>query len=104
VSPELAPKLGANGVTAAVGATGLLDSASSGFIDAYPIIMCGQDAWAQLALRGMDSLDPTYLPPGSKDKSDPLGQRGYIGAKFYMTASVLNNGWMALVWAGAPAL
>lgn len=104
VSPELAPTLGASGTTAAVGATGLLDSASSGYIDAYPIIICGMDAWGQVALRGMDSIDPTYLPPGTKDKSDPLGQRGYVGAKFYMAASVLNNGWMALVWAGAPAL
>ena len=103
-SPELAPTLGANGVTAAVGATGLLDSASSGFIDAYPVIVVAEDAWGQVALRGMDSIDVTYQPPGQKDKSDPLGQRGYIGAKTWMAASVLNNGWMALVYAGTPAL
>jgi N4-gp56 family major capsid protein len=103
-SPELAPTLGANGVTAAVGATGLLDSASSGYIDVYPCIVVAEDAWGQVALRGMDSIDVTYLPPGQKDKNDPLGQRGYIGAKTYMAASVLNNGWMALAYAGTPSL
>jgi hypothetical protein len=33
----------------------------------------------QIAVRGMGALDPTYLPPGEKSKSDPLGQRGYAG-------------------------
>lgn len=103
-SPELAPTLGASGVTAAVGTTGLLDSASSGYIDVYPCIVVAEDAWGQVALRGMDSIDVTYLPPGQKDKNDPLGQRGYIGAKTYMAASVLNNGWMALAYAGTPSL
>jgi hypothetical protein len=52
----------------------------------------------------MDSIDVTYQAPGQKDKSDPLGQRGYIGAKCYMAAKVLNDGHMALVYAGTPAL
>jgi len=103
-SPELAPILGASGVTPAVGTTGLLDSASSGYVDVYPCIVAGEDAWGQVALRGMDSVDVTYLPPGQKDKNDPLGQRGYIGAKTYMAASVLNNGWMAVAYAGTPSL
>ena len=103
-SPELAPTLGASGVTAAVGTTGLYDSASSGYVDVYPCIVVAEDAWGQVALRGMDSIDVTYLPPGQKDKNDPLGQRGYIGAKTYMAASVLNNGWMALAYAGTPSL
>ena len=104
VSPELAPTLGANGVTPAVGATGLLDSASSGYVDVYPMIVVAEDAWGQVALRGMDSIDVTYQPPGQKDKSDPLGQRGYIGAKCYMAATILNDGYLALVYAGTPAL
>ena len=36
--------------------------------------------------------------------ADDIEQRGHVGAKFYMTSAILNNGWMALVWAGAPAL
>lgn len=97
-SPELAPYAAAG---VAVGVTGL---SGTGNVDVYPFIITGEDAWGQLALRGMDSIDPTYIQPGTKDKSDPLGQRGYVGAKFYMQASVLNDGWMAVAEAGVSAL
>jgi N4-gp56 family major capsid protein len=97
-SPELAPYAAAG---AAIAATGLSGNTN---IDVYPFIMCGEDAWGQVALRGSDALDPTYIPPGTKDKSDPLGQRGYVGAKFYMNATLLNEGWMAVVEAGVTAL
>lgn len=97
-SPELAPYAAAG---AAIGTTGLMGTAN---VDVYPFIMTGEDAWGQLALRGADAVDPTYIPPGQKDKSDPLGQRGYVGAKFYMQASLLNEGWMAVVEAGVTKL
>mgnify|MGYP003454751016 FL=1 len=97
-SPELAPYAAAG---VAVGVTGLSGTAN---VDVYPFIMVGEDAWGQVALRGGDSIDPTYIPTGTKDKSDPLGQRGYVGAKFYMECSLLNEGWMAVVEAGVSAL
>lgn len=97
-SPELAPYLAAG---AAIGTTGLMGTAN---VDVYPFIVVGEDAWGQVALRGGDAVDPTYIPPGQKDKSDPLGQRGYIGAKFYMQCTLLNEGWMALIEAGVSAL
>lgn len=97
-SPELAPYAGAG---AAIGSTGLMGSTN---VDVFPFIVVGEDAWGQLALRGADSIDPTYIPPGQKDKSDPLGQRGYIGAKFYMQCTLLNEGWMAIAEAGVSAL
>lgn len=97
-SPELAPYAAAG---AAIASTGLSGNTN---IDVYPFIMVGEDAWGQVALRGADSIDPTYIPPGTKDKSDPLGQRGYVGAKFYMNATLLNEGWMAVVEAGVTAL
>lgn len=97
-SPELAPYLAAG---ADVASTGLMGTAK---VDVYPFIMVGEEAWGQLALRGSDSIDPTYIPPGVKDKSDPLGQRGYVGAKFYMQCMLLNEGWMAVVEAGVSAL
>ncbi len=99
-TPELAANINGG---AAVGATGLFSTGSTN-IDIYPMIVVGEDAWGQVALRGMDSMDVSYIPPGQKDKNDPLGQRGYIGAKTYMTALVLNNGWGALAWVGTPAL
>lgn len=97
-SPDLAPYAAAG---ADIGTTGLTGAAK---VDVYPFIVAGEDAWGQLALRGADSIDPTYIPVGQKDKSDPLGQRGYVGAKFYMNAVLLNEGWMAVAEAGVTAL
>lgn len=104
LSPELAPYLGSDTTNrgAAVGATGL--QSTSSYIDNYPCIVVAEDAWGDVALRGSDSLDVTWIPPGQKDKNDPLGQRGYVGAKFYSAAKILNAGWMAVIMAGTPDL
>lgn len=100
LSPELAATINGG---AAVGSTGMFSTGGSN-IDIYPMIVVGEDVWGQVALRGSDSIDVSYISPGQKDKNDPLGQRGYIGAKTWMTAVVLNNGWGALAWVGTPAL
>jgi len=100
LSPELQPYINAG---AAIGATGL-NSTGGSLIDVYPMIVVGEDAWGQVALRGSESLDVTFIPAGQKDKTDPLGQRGYIGASTWMTALVLNQGWMALIECGTDAL
>lgn len=100
LSPELA---GYADSGAAIGSTGL-ESTTGTSIDVYPMIVVGENAWGQVALRGMDSFDTTYIPPGQKDKNDPLGQRGYIGAKFYHAATVLNQGWMAVAEVGITDL
>lgn len=97
-SPELVPYTNAG---AAIGTTGLMGGTN---VDVYPFIVAGEDAWGQLALRGADAIDPTYIPAGQKDKSDPLGQRGFVGAKFYMNCMLLNEGWMAVGEAGVSAL
>lgn len=99
-SPELAPYADAG---AAVGSTGLYSTTGSN-IDVYPFIVTGEDAWGQVALRGSEALDPTWIPPGEKTKSDPLGQRGFVGAKFYMNCTTLNEGWMAVAEAGITTL
>lgn len=100
LSPELAPYANAG---ASVGSTGLYSTGGSN-IDVYPFIVVGEDAWGQHALRGLDAIDPTYIQPGVKDKSDPLGQRGYVGAKFYMSCVLLNEGWMAVAEVGVSSL
>lgn len=99
LSPELAAVADAG---ALVGSTGLF--ATSTNIDVYPFIVMGEDAAFDLALRGSESLDVSVIPPSTKDKNDPLGQRGYIGAKFYSAAFVANDGWMAVIEAGVTAL
>lgn len=100
VSPELGAYADSG---AAVGSTGLYSTTGSN-IDVYPVIVVAEDAWGDVALRGADSIDPTWIAPGQKDKNDPLGQRGYVGAKFYSAAVVLNNGWMAVGECGVTSL
>lgn len=80
---------------AAVGSTGL-QSTSGSNIDVYQFIVTAKDAWSQIAVRGKESLDPTYLPPGQKSKSDPLGQRGYAGTIWWKAVMLENQGWLAV--------
>ena len=80
---------------AAIGATGL-QSTSGVNVDVYPFIVAAADAWSQIAVRGVDSLDPTFLPPGQKSKSDPHGQRGYAGTIWWKAVMVENAGWLAV--------
>lgn len=100
LSPELAPYIDAG---AAVGVTGLYSTSGTN-IDVYPVIVVAEEAWGQVALRGASSIDPTFLPAGKKDKNDPLGQRGYVGASAYFTALILNQGRMAVIECGTPSL
>lgn len=100
LSPDLPPVMNAG---AAVGATGLV-SAAADKVDVYPVVVTGEDAWAQTALRGKESIDVTAIMPAQKDKNDPLGQRGYIGARNYFAAKVMNDGWMAVAEVGVSVL
>lgn len=99
-SPDL-PSIQNGG--ASVGTTGLYSTSGSS-IDVYPIIVAGEDAWSQIAVRGLSALDPTYLAPGEKSKSDPLGQRGYAGTSWWKAVMIENNGWMALAYVGNTSL
>lgn len=96
VSPELSAYADSG---AAKGSTGLF-STSGSYIDVYPMIVMGEEAAFDVALRGADSVAPTHLPASSRDKSDPLGQRGYVGASFWSAVLVTNNGWMAVAEVG----
>lgn len=99
VSPELAEIADAG---AAIGITGLKSTTGS-LIDVFPLIVVADDAWGDVALRGMESFKVKHLPPGQEDKSDPLGQRGYVGAIFYSAAVIQNDGWMAVAEVGVTA-
>ena len=95
-SPELAPYLAGG---AAIGATGLV-SVGAANVDVYPFIVMGEEGAYDVALRGADSFNLTHLPHTQKDKSDPLGQRGYVGASFWSAVLITNNGWMGVIEAG----
>lgn len=100
VSPELA-SIADSG--ASVGSTGL-KSTSGTSIDVYPLIVVAKDAWADVALRGLNSFKVRHLPHTQIDKNDILGQRGYVGAIFWSATFVQNDGWMAVGEAGATDL
>jgi N4-gp56 family major capsid protein len=61
--------------------------------DVYPILIFAENAYAISAFKGMNALTPSVIPPSRKDKSDVLGQRGYIGAKGMAGACILNDDW-----------
>lgn len=100
VSPELGSVADAGAAVAGLG----LASTTGTSADVYFLIVVAENAWGEVALRGKDSFDLTDLRPGNKDKSDPQGQRGYIGAKFYSAAKVLNDGWMAVAEVAVSSL
>ena len=79
-------------------------STTGTLIDTYPIIVVAEDAWGDVALRGMSSFDVTHIPHSKKDKNDPLGQRGYVGASFWSASFIQNDGWMAVIEVGITDL
>lgn len=80
---------------AAVGVTGMYSTTGAN-IDVYPFIVTAQDAWSQIAVRGLEGLRPTFLKPGVESKSDPFGQRGYAGTIWWKSVLIENDGWMAV--------
>jgi N4-gp56 family major capsid protein len=88
---------------AAVGILGLFSTTGAN-IDVYPFIVTAADAWSQIAVRGKESMEPTFLPPGDKSKSDPFGQRGYAGSIWWKAVMIENNGWLAVGNVGSKVL
>lgn len=85
--------------------TGTAKSTSGTSMDVYPLIIMGRgarggEAFGQVALRGMSSIDVSHIPANQKEKSDPLGQRGYIGAITWQAQQILNDAWMAVAYVG----
>jgi N4-gp56 family major capsid protein len=76
------------------GAKGSMVSTSGTSADVYPVLFFGKEAFATVPLKGARSVTPTVINPGKIDKSDPLGQRGYVGWKAYFAAVRLNETWM----------
>ena len=97
-SKELAPYADAG---AAIGSTGLYSTSGSN-IDVYPLIVCAEDAVFDVALNL--NFDITHQKASTKDKGDPFGQRGYVGASFWSAALVANPGWIGVVETGVTSL
>lgn len=99
-SPELHPYRGQGNTVA--NAPGKINNGTRA--DVYPYVVVARNSWADLMLRGRSALDMTELPPGQKDKKDPLGLTGYLGATFYSAPFVQNDGWMVVIESAATAL
>jgi N4-gp56 family major capsid protein len=104
-SPELTAYADAG---AAVGSTGLV-STTGASIDVYPYLVMGENACYDVALKMVEGssrkpIDVIHLAHNLPSKSDPLGQRGYVGASFWAAVKVVNGGWMGVIEAGTRAL
>ena len=73
-------------------------------VDVYPFIIIGEDAWGQVALKGMQAIKPTVLKASQTNHANPLGQFGYVGASTWFAAVRLNDAFMAKIEAGVTAL
>jgi len=89
LSPLLVPWADAGGTK------GTMKSTTGTLADVYPLIVIGKDAYGLVPLKGKTAIEPSVINPGEKSKSDPLGQRGYVGWKAYFSAVILNEAWMA---------
>jgi N4-gp56 family major capsid protein len=98
-SPLLSPFLGAGSGTlngcVSIGATN---------VDVYPMIVMAQEAWGQVALKGMGAVKPTILKASDRNHANPLGQFGYVGANFWTAAVRLNENWMVRLEVGVSSL
>ncbi len=96
LSPDLPSFQDGGAAVASWTGSGTAYSTTGTSMDVYPIIVMGADAFSQIAVRGM-GLDPTFLPPSEKSKSDPHGQRGYAGTTWWKATMIENATWYAVV-------
>ena len=73
-------------------------------VDVYPVLIIGEDAWGQVALKGMNAIKPTVLKSTTINHANPLGQFGYVGASTWFNTVRLNEAWMARLEIAVTAL
>jgi N4-gp56 family major capsid protein len=62
-------------------------------VDVYPIVVMAEDFWGTTTLAGANDMKITVVPPGTADKTDPMGQRGFASYIYYYCATRLNERW-----------
>jgi N4-gp56 family major capsid protein len=98
-SPELGSFADAGGA-----AGGTMVSTTGTSADVYPVVIVAKEAYGLVPLKGMGAIVPRVINPDTIDKSDPLGQRGYVGWKAYFNATILNQTWLARIEVAASVL
>lgn len=76
------------------GAKGLMKSTSGTLADVYPIIVFGKNAYGHVPLKGKSAIVPKVVNPDTVDKTDPLGQWGFVSWKMWDASVILNQLWM----------
>jgi N4-gp56 family major capsid protein len=104
-SPHLAPYLLQGGThTAGVYLANGAPNTGSNASDVYPMLVMAEDCYGDVMLRGANAMQVFTQSPGTTSSSDPLGQRGHVGAKTYFTCVRLNEMHMAVLEVPASAL
>jgi N4-gp56 family major capsid protein len=98
LSPVLEPFAGAGSATA----NGMVTTGSN--VDVYPVVIISKNSYGTVPLKGANSMSPRVVNPDRIDKSDILGQRGYVGWKFYFAALILNEAWVQRIEVGVTDL
>lgn len=98
LSPVLEPFTSAGSATA----NGCVQTNSA--VDVYPVIIVSKNSYATVPLKGAGSMSPRVVNPDRIDKSDILGQRGYVGWKMYFAALILNEAWVQRIEVGVTDL
>jgi len=68
-------------------------STSGTYLDVYPILVFGRDAYGIVPLKGKSSMTPMVVNP-KPASGDPLAQRGTVGWKLYTAQVILQDLWM----------
>jgi N4-gp56 family major capsid protein len=102
-SPYFRPFLSAGGTVTA--GTFLSNGGTTGTTaDVYPVMVVAQEAWGQVSLKGMNAIQPIYLPAKQITHANPMGMFGYVGANFYKNAVRLNENWLVRIEVAASGL
>lgn len=89
------------------GAAGSMVSTGGTSADVYPMLILGQEAYGLVSIMGKDAVsgvEPVIIPVNSRDKSDPLAQRGFVGWKGWHLCLILNDLWMVRLECAATDL
>lgn len=74
-----------------------MESTGGTYADVYQTLVVAQDAWGQVALKGMGAAKPRYLPASDINHANPMGQFGFVSASFWKAAVRLNESWMVRI-------
>lgn len=76
------------------GDKGTMKSTTGVKADVYPVAIVAKNSYAHVPLKGKSAIVPKVVNPDTVDKTDPLGQWGFVSWKMWDAAVILNQLWM----------